>query len=132
MLAARDDLETASACLNRALEAYRLSGAERDSARVQRRLARGAGWERQRQRRRPVSGWASLTDSERRVAVAVSDGLTNARAADRLYLSRHTVDSHLRQIFRKLTIHSRVELVHVVVEHGGSPGPGGHLQRVAG
>jgi DNA-binding CsgD family transcriptional regulator len=46
----------------------------------------------------------------------VSEGLTNASAAQRLYLSRHTVDFHLRQIFRKLDIRSRVELTRMVVE----------------
>ena len=62
---------------------------------------------------RPVSGWPSLTESERRVALAVGEGLTNAQAADRLCLSRYTVDFHLRQTFRKLDIRSRVELARL-------------------
>jgi DNA-binding CsgD family transcriptional regulator len=62
------------------------------------------------------TGWDTLTSAELRVARAVSQGLTNAEAGQRLYLSRHTVDFHLRQIFRKLQIHSRVALARLVIE----------------
>jgi DNA-binding CsgD family transcriptional regulator len=55
-------------------------------------------------------GWESLTESERTLARLVADGLTNRQAAARLCVSRHTVDSHLRHIFRKLGINSRVQL----------------------
>ncbi|HEY7103788.1 MAG TPA: helix-turn-helix transcriptional regulator, partial [Mycobacteriales bacterium] len=65
---------------------------------------------------RPDSGWESVTDSERRVAKAVAEGLTNRQAAERLFLSRHTVDFHLRQIFLKLGIRSRVELTRLVLQ----------------
>jgi len=34
-----------------------------------------------------------------------------------LYVSRHTIDFHLRQIFNKLGINSRVELARLVAEH---------------
>jgi regulatory LuxR family protein len=43
-------------------------------------------------RHRPVTGWASLTDTERGVAAVITEGLTNREAAARLYLSRHTID----------------------------------------
>jgi DNA-binding CsgD family transcriptional regulator len=59
---------------------------------------------------RPVCGWQSLTDTELRVAAIVAEGLTNAQVAERLFVSRHTVDFHLRQIFRKLAVRSRTEL----------------------
>jgi DNA-binding CsgD family transcriptional regulator len=95
----------------RALVAYERAGAVRDAARVRRRLAAPAY---RRRGDRPVGGWASLTDTERRVAHVVAAGLTNAEAAHQLYLSRHTIDYHLRQIFRKLAIRSRVELATVV------------------
>ncbi|MGO9964092.1 MAG: response regulator transcription factor [Acidimicrobiales bacterium] len=64
-----------------------------------------------------VAAWASLTDAERAVAEVVARGLTNREAGRRVYLSPHTVDSHLRQIFRKLGINSRVELARMVGEH---------------
>ena len=63
---------------------------------------------------RATFGWCSLTDSERSLAELVSTGVTNKEAAARLFVSRHTVDSHLRHIFRKLDINSRVELTRVV------------------
>jgi DNA-binding CsgD family transcriptional regulator len=67
---------------------------------------------------RPTFGWASLTESERGVAELVAEGLTNREVAVRLFLSPHTIDAHLRHIFRKLDIDSRVELARIVAEHG--------------
>jgi DNA-binding CsgD family transcriptional regulator len=61
-------------------------------------------------RRRSVSGWDSLTPTEIRVAAAVSDGLSNPQIADRMFISRRTVTTHLTSIFRKLGISSRAEL----------------------
>jgi ketoreductase RED2 len=55
-------------------------------------------------------GWESLTTAELRVAEAVGTGLTNAQAAQRLFVSPYTVDYHLRKIFLKLGISSRVQL----------------------
>lgn len=66
---------------------------------------------------RPAYGWASLTSSERSVAAIIAEGATNREAAARLFLSRHTIDFHLRQIFRKLEISSRVALARLVVQH---------------
>ena len=64
---------------------------------------------------RPILGLASLTDTERAIAELVSQGLTNRQIAERVFISRHTVDFHLRSIFRKLGIASRVELTLQVV-----------------
>jgi DNA-binding CsgD family transcriptional regulator len=58
-------------------------------------------------------GWSSLTDAELSLVELVASGLTNREAAAMLYLSPHTVDSHLRHIFRKLNITSRVELARL-------------------
>ncbi|MEU9170259.1 LuxR C-terminal-related transcriptional regulator [Streptomyces sp. NPDC048420] len=52
----------------------------------------------------------TLTDVELAVARLVSEGLTNQQVAFRLRRSPHTVNYHLRNIFRKLAIGSRVEL----------------------
>ena len=40
-------------------------------------------------------------------------GLTNREVAERLFLSPHTVSSHLRHVFGKLGINSRVELARL-------------------
>jgi DNA-binding CsgD family transcriptional regulator len=49
----------------------------------------------------------------------VSDALTNQQIARRLSLSPHTVNYHLRQIFQKLGINSRVQLARIVQERRG-------------
>ena len=51
-----------------------------------------------------------LTDAERRVALAVSRGLTNKEVAAQLFVSIKTIDSHLQRIYPKLQIRSRAEL----------------------
>jgi DNA-binding CsgD family transcriptional regulator len=66
---------------------------------------------------RPTFGWDSLTGAERTVIDLVTEGLTNREAAERLFLSRHTVGFHLRSIFSKLGVTSRVELTRVAIEH---------------
>lgn len=55
-----------------------------------------------------------LSRAERQVAMLIARGMTNIVAARQLHISPHTVDSHLRKIFVKLEIHSRVELATVV------------------
>jgi DNA-binding CsgD family transcriptional regulator len=44
-------------------------------------------------------------------------GCTNRGIADRLFVSPHTVNSHLRHVFDKLDIRSRVDLTRVVEHH---------------
>jgi DNA-binding CsgD family transcriptional regulator len=74
-------------------------------------------------RHRAAIGWDSLTDTERGVAGIIAEGMANREAAARLYLSPHTIGYHLRQIFRKLAITSRVELTRLVVgQHDTGPG----------
>jgi DNA-binding NarL/FixJ family response regulator len=63
----------------------------------------------------PRFGWASLTDAEWGVAEQVATGLTNRQVASALYLSPHTVDAHLRRIYTKLGITSRVQLAYVLL-----------------
>jgi DNA-binding CsgD family transcriptional regulator len=105
------DRSLAMPCLEEALAGYERAGAVRDADRVGRALRRFDQRVRHgRQGDRPVSGWGSLTDAERRVALTVAEGRTNLEAAATLHLSRHTVDFHLRHIFRKLNLVSRVEL----------------------
>jgi DNA-binding CsgD family transcriptional regulator len=55
-----------------------------------------------------------LTPTEHSVAELVAEGLTNRQIAERLFLSRHTVGFHLRSIFRKLSVTSRVDLTRLV------------------
>lgn len=59
---------------------------------------------------RPHTGWASLTPTELRVVELISAGYTNRSAADELSVSTNTVNTHLRAVFRKLGVKSRVQL----------------------
>jgi DNA-binding CsgD family transcriptional regulator len=69
-------------------------------------------------RRRTADGSIEqLTPQEVQVARFVSRGLTNADVAAQLFLSRRTVDFHLRNVFVKLGITSRMELARLVVDH---------------
>ncbi len=91
------------------------AAAVRDAARVRRRL--GVRRRHFTYADRPGSGWASLTDTERAVSDLVAQGLTNQKIANRMFLSVHTVAFHLRQVFRKLDIGSRVDLARGLTEH---------------
>ncbi|MEU9887015.1 AAA family ATPase [Sphaerisporangium sp. NPDC051011] len=118
-LAGRDDRPGAVRALERALARYEEAEAVRDAARVRRGLREmGVRHRHWATADRPVSGWASLTDTERTVALLVTEGWTNRQVADQMFISVHTVAFHLRQIFRKLGVGSRVELTRLALEEG--------------
>jgi DNA-binding CsgD family transcriptional regulator len=64
----------------------------------------------------PGTDWDRLSESERTVADLVVQGMTNREAAARLFLSPHTVSFHLRKVYRKLGVGSRVELTRLYLE----------------
>lgn len=65
--------------------------------------------------------WARLSAREREVAALVSRGMTNGQIASRISCSAHTVNFHLRNIFRKLGIASRAEVAgYLPLSTGGS------------
>jgi DNA-binding CsgD family transcriptional regulator len=70
------------------------------------------------ERKRPTSGWASLTPTERDVARLVAEGLANNDIAARLFISRRTVQTHLTHVYAKLGINSRVQLAQEVAGRG--------------
>jgi predicted ATPase/DNA-binding CsgD family transcriptional regulator len=77
--------------------------------------ARGRG-----ARKRPSTGWQSLTPAEQKVAALVAEGLTNPQVGARLFISRHTVDSHLRHVYAKLGVATRAELATRVARRDGA------------
>jgi DNA-binding CsgD family transcriptional regulator len=52
-----------------------------------------------------------LTKRELEIAGLVGDGMTNREIAEKLFLSKRTVDAHLEHIFGKLDISSRMQLI---------------------
>ncbi len=64
----------------------------------------------ERVRRRSVETRDDLTAQERQIAQLARDGLSNAEIGARLFISRRTVEWHLRKVFAKLDIKSRREL----------------------
>lgn len=55
-----------------------------------------------------------LSSRERQVVAAISDGASNRDAADRLFISHRTVESHLRRIYKRLDVSGREELLGLV------------------
>ncbi len=70
------------------------------------------------QRKRPTSGWGSLTLAERDVVRLVSEGLGNNDIATRLFVSPRTVQSHLSHVYSKLGLASRVQLAQEAARRG--------------
>ncbi len=68
---------------------------------------------------RAATGWGSLTEAERSVALLVTEGLSNPAIASRLFVSRHTVESHLKHAYAKLGVSSRVELAALALREDG-------------
>jgi DNA-binding CsgD family transcriptional regulator len=98
--------------LDRAMNRYTTIGSRRDSSRVRSRLRQlnGRSHPRGHDRR---SGVPSLTATEYAVAKLVAEGFTNGQAGEQLSLSHHTVAFHLRKIFSKLGVASRVQLAAI-------------------
>ncbi len=106
--------------LGRALAGYSEAGASWDAGRVRGRLRANGVRRRLVTSTRPKTGWAALTDSELSVVRLITTGLTNRETAERLFVSPHTVNSHLRHAFTKLGVNSRLELARVVTEHAAN------------
>ncbi|MFE5794735.1 LuxR C-terminal-related transcriptional regulator [Streptomyces sp. NPDC056503] len=111
---------TALRHLRAATERYRAIGSRAAVTRVAALLGEGGETPEPREApqhreapRRPA-GSPVLTAAENRIARLVAKGLTNKQVASRVSCSPHTVNYHLRQIFRKLGVASRVELARLV------------------
>ncbi|WP_372349538.1 AAA family ATPase [Streptomyces sp. KL116D] len=107
--------EDAVGHLDRALDLYVRAGADRDVDRVRRRL-RDLGV---RRGATDGAGRFGLTAAEVRVVRLIAQGATNRAVAEALFLSPHTVSSHLRHAYAKLGVTSRVELARVFAELEG-------------
>ncbi|HYH51118.1 MAG TPA: AAA family ATPase [Acidimicrobiia bacterium] len=121
-LAAAGREEEARAQFDDALSAYRQLAATHDARRVAAHL-RDIGVRPRRARsdrpQRPAGGWESLTPTETKVTALVAEGLSNPQIAERLYISRHTVHTHVSHILKKLGLSSRVELAREAARRTG-------------
>jgi DNA-binding NarL/FixJ family response regulator len=88
-------------------------GAAMDSSAAAAYATRGRG-----QRRRPATGWPSLTPTELDVVRLAAKGLTNPQIAEQLFVERSTVKSHLSSIFAKLGVTTRAELAALATRRG--------------
>jgi DNA-binding CsgD family transcriptional regulator len=108
-----DQKPSGVATLDRALVLYDQVGAAHDAGRVRARLRTLGVRRRLVSAERPDHGWAAMTDSELAVARLVAQGQTNRAVAEQLFVSPHTVNTHLRHVFAKLGVNSRVELARL-------------------
>ncbi|WP_344133194.1 ATP-binding protein [Pedococcus bigeumensis] len=105
----------AAELLTEALERYERAGADAWAADVRGQLrALGVRPGPRGSRHQAETGWESLTRTERAVSRLVAEGLTNGAVARRLYISPHTVNTHLRHVFAKLGVQNRVALAAIV------------------
>lgn len=70
------------------------------------------------ERRRPSSGWRSLTPTELSVVRLATDGLTNPQIAEKLFITRATVKTHLAHVYSKLGVANRAELAAEATRRG--------------
>jgi DNA-binding NarL/FixJ family response regulator len=61
----------------------------------------------------------ALTDTERKVAALLAEGLSNPQIASRMYTSRRTIQFHVSKILAKMGVSSRVELAAMIARRAG-------------
>jgi DNA-binding CsgD family transcriptional regulator len=99
--------------LREALDGFARLGADTWAGQAEAEL-RAAGARRRRGPRGPDGD--ALTPQEWRVAEAVRRGASNRAIAAELFLSPKTVEFHLHQIYRKLGVHSRTQLIAALAD----------------
>ena len=110
VLAREGDSDEGTANLDRALAINTEIGASWDAARARSRLRKLGVRRRIASVAHPSAGLCSLTTTERAVAQLAVDGRTDKEIADKLFISRHTVHTHLRHLYEKLGVNSRLAL----------------------
>jgi DNA-binding CsgD family transcriptional regulator len=110
------DLGGGVEALTEAFDICNRCGARRQAGRVRQALRSHGVIKRSAAVARQAWGWESLTDAELAVAVRVAQGQRSKEVAEQLYLSTHTVNTHLQHIFSKLGLRSRVELTRALLD----------------
>jgi DNA-binding CsgD family transcriptional regulator/tetratricopeptide (TPR) repeat protein len=119
-LAAAGDADAAAAQLEQAARELEACGAPRRRDRAERELRRlgRTVYRRSRPGQTDGAGVASLTGRELEIARLVVDRRTNPEIAAELFLSIKTVETHMRNIFRKLDCSSRVAVARILERDG--------------
>ncbi|HUF83144.1 MAG TPA: LuxR C-terminal-related transcriptional regulator, partial [Acidimicrobiia bacterium] len=111
LLLAQGDTGEATRLFEQSLSDYDDISASPEADRVRARLARlSPSGERRPAPRRAVTGWEALTPTEHEVVEEVCGGRSNPQVAERLGISRRTVEAHLRSIYAKLGVSTRLAL----------------------
>lgn len=110
----------ARTCLEQAFELYETCGAHRESRRARSRL-RKLGVTPAAAGQIPDERWRGLTPAELSVVRLIAHGATNRQAADRLFLSPNTVNTHMRHVFEKLGVRSRVQMARLYLREVDQP-----------
>jgi DNA-binding CsgD family transcriptional regulator len=105
------DTEGGRRLFNEAVAIYEGLDASRDAGRAESRMrAYGLRRGRRERRNRPKTGWEALTWTEMKVVRLVAEGLTNPEIAERMFISRRTVATHVSDALAKVGVSSRVAL----------------------
>jgi DNA-binding NarL/FixJ family response regulator len=119
-LAAGGDQDRAIAELERAADELGACGARRYRAEAEREMRKlGRRFARRTRPHKPDGrGLEALTERELEVARLVVDRHTNPEIANALFLSEKTIETHMRNIFRKLDVSSRADVARTVERSG--------------
>jgi DNA-binding CsgD family transcriptional regulator len=117
--ATRGETDTAHTALERALEHYERLEAHWDARQLASALRRAGMASGVRGiPRRPRFGWHALTETERKVAALVADGMSNPAIGDAMSLPRRTVEGHVSSVLAKLNLDARVDIAVEVARRG--------------
>jgi predicted ATPase/class 3 adenylate cyclase/DNA-binding CsgD family transcriptional regulator len=73
------------------------------------------------ERKRPTTGWQSLTPTESNVVRLIATGLTNKQIGQQLLMGTETVKTHLSHVYDKLGVHNRAALATELAKHPDPP-----------
>lgn len=116
--AERGDRDAARATFSLANDLYDRLGANWDKAHLSAQLRQlGIRLGSRATHRKTRTGWDSLTPTETKVAGMVTEGLSNPEIANKLVVSRRTIETHVASILRKLGARSRIDLIREAARH---------------